>query len=99
MLYEVITQEIAKPSRISYLLRRLFAWLESEEARRLHPVAVAGELHYRLLQIYPFEVDSGRAARLFVSYWLMGQGYLPAVLHAQDRQRYFKALAESYNFV
>lgn len=83
--------EVAKASRVSYLLRKLFAWLESEEARRLHPIRVAGEAHYRLLLVSPFEDCSGPVARLFTSYLLFSHGLLPAIVHARDRQRYYEA--------
>jgi len=82
--------EIAKPSRVSYLLRRLFAWLESEEARRLHPLRVAGEAHHRLVLISPFEDCSGQVARLYTNYLLLSKGFLPAIIHAKDRQRYYE---------
>ncbi len=86
--------DIAKPSRISYLLRKLFAWLHSEEARRLHPIQVAGHVHHTLLRVWPFEVNSGAITRMYCNLLLQAYGYLPAVVHARDRQRYFRALAQ-----
>jgi Fic family protein len=83
--------EIARPSRISYMLRKLFAWLESEEARRQHPIHVAAEIHYRLITIGPFEDYSGPVARLFSTAYLLSRGYMPAIIHAQDRQRYYES--------
>ncbi|MDY0059625.1 MAG: Fic family protein [Myxococcota bacterium] len=87
--------EVVKPSRISYLLRRLFSWVDSEDARRLHPIRVAGEILYRLVTTSPFEDCSGQVARLFASGHLMAHGYLPAIVHAQDRQRYYEAFVSS----
>lgn len=87
--------EIAKPSRISYLLRKLFAWIHSEEARRLHPIQVAGHVHHGLLRTWPFEVNTGPITRMYTNLLLQAGGYLPVVIHARDRQRYFRALGEA----
>ena len=83
--------EVAKADRVSYLVRRLLAWVGSEEARRLHPIRVAGEAPYRLLLVSPFEDCSGPVARLFTSSLLFSHGLLPAIVHARDRQRYYEA--------
>jgi Fic family protein len=83
--------EIAEPSRISYLLRKILAWSVSEDALREHPIEVACRVHWELIHIYPFEKNTGRVGRLLLNYMLLREGYAPAVIHAQDRQRYYEA--------
>jgi Fic family protein len=83
--------EIADASRISYLLRRAFSWVGSEEATREHPLAVAARVHYEFVRAFPFERNSGRVGRLLLNYMLLREGLTPAVIHAQDRQRYYDA--------
>ena len=90
-LHRSYFHEIAKPSRISYLLRRLLAWLGSEEARRYHPILVAAQAHFRMIRIYPFESNTGRVCRLFMNHLLISKGYVPAIIHARDRQRYYQS--------
>ena len=56
---------------------------------------IAARAHYYLLRIYPFPVDSGKAARLFMNLLLMRSGLPPAILHSTERQRYYEALKGS----
>src|SRR5208337_1021217 len=45
------------------LIDGLIAWLNSEAARQMHPVLVAGIAHYELVRIHPFVDGNGRTAR------------------------------------
>ncbi len=83
--------EIADANRISYLLRKILNWAISEDAQRDHPIEVACRVHYEFIHIFPFEKHSGRVGRLLLNYMLLREGFLPAVIHAQDRQRYYDA--------
>lgn len=83
--------EIAEPSRISYLLRKVLGWAVSEDALRDHPIEIACRVHWEFIHIYPFEQNTGRVGRLLLNYMLLREGYAPSVIHAQDRQRYYEA--------
>ena len=95
-LHRLYFHEISAPDKISYKMRQLMQWLESEDTRRLsHPTRVASKTHYQLLQIFPYPKPSGKVARLVMNLMLMHEGYPPAILHATDRQRYYDALKTS----
>src|SRR5512138_3741500 len=87
-LHRTYYHEIAPPEKISYRMRKLVEWLDTDEARRTHPVHLAAKAHYRLLAIYPWPRNNGRVARLLQNLVLVRGGYLPAVIHATERQRY-----------
>lgn len=82
--------EIAEPNRISYLLRKLYSWLETEDAKLAHPVEIAARVHYEFIHIFPFDKNAGRVARTLLSHMVMVAGYPPVIIHANDRQRYYE---------
>ena len=47
------------------------------------------------MQIFPFVEKTGKLARLLGNYILMKRGYLPVIIHAADRQRYYESLRGS----
>lgn len=57
-----------------------------------HPIQIAIQVHYRLTQIWPFHKYSAAVARLVANQILVGNGYSPAILHAQERQRYYHVM-------
>jgi Fic family protein len=73
-------------------MRKLDEWLKSEEFQELHPITRATKAHFRLLNIYPWTKNSGKVARLLMNYILIRHGYLPAVIHSIERQRYYEVL-------
>ena len=83
--------DIVDAGRISYLLRKTLTWAVSEDAEREHPIDVACRVHYDVIHVYPFEKNTGRVARLLLNYMLLRAGYAAAVIHAQDRQRYYES--------
>ena len=58
----------------------------------LHPVAFAGEAHYRLVTIHPFADGNGRTARLLMNLLMLMRGYPPAIIRTRDRLAYIGAL-------
>lgn len=82
------------PKAISYRLRKLVEQLELD-LPRLHPVRAAAAIHHQYINIFPFDQLSGRAARLLMNYWLMREGYPPAIIPASARADYFSALCAS----
>jgi Fic family protein len=91
-IHRLYFHEIAQPDRIAYRMRQIFEWADGQEARQMHPVKFAATLHYELLRAYPFTHHSGKLARLLMNYILLQNGYLPAIIHAVERQRYYESL-------
>jgi len=91
-LHRLYYHEIAPPEKIGYKMRKLGDWLESSEYINLHPIQQGARLQFRLLQAYPWTKNSGKVGRLLTNYILIRQGYLPAVVHSIERQRYYEVL-------
>lgn len=91
-LHRLYFHEIAPPEKISYRMRKLIEWLRSDECRALHPIKRAAQAHQNLISIYPWMKNSGKVARLLMNLLLLRDGYIPAVIHAVDRQRYYDVL-------
>lgn len=51
------------PKEVRPQVERLIAWVNSDAAREMHPVLVAGIAHYELVRIHPFVDGNGRTAR------------------------------------
>ena len=66
---------------VPYLLEDFMKWMNSDEAKEIHPVLKAGIAHYVLVAIHPFVEGNGRATRAFASLVLMKEGY--------DTRRFF----------
>lgn len=60
---------------VPYLLEDFFAWLNSPEAKDIHPIIRAGITHYILVAIHPFVEGNGRTVRAFSTLILMKEGY------------------------
>lgn len=75
-------------NEVPYLLEGFFEWLNSEEAREIHPILRAGIVHYVLVSIHPFVEGNGRASRAFATLVLIKEGY--------DIKRFF-ALEEHFD--
>lgn len=93
-LHRQYFHEIAPPEKISYQMRKLVQWITSDEAKKMHPVKRASFVHHRLISIYPWPKHSGKVARLLMNAMLLKDGFLPAVIHAIDRQRYYEVLRQ-----
>lgn len=74
-------------------MERLVAW--HEQARHMHPIERAAELHTRFVEIHPFVDGNGRTGRLLMNFELMKAGYPPAVIRKEDRLAYYDALDEA----
>jgi len=91
-LHRLYYHEIAPPEKIGYKMRKLGEWLESAEFASMHPILQGVKVQFRLLQAYPWTQNSGKVARLLSNYLLLRAGYVPAVVHSIDRQRYYETL-------
>ncbi len=52
---------------VPYLIEDFFKWLNSAEAKKIHPIFRAAITHYQLAYIHPFTEGNGRTARAMAS--------------------------------
>lgn len=79
--------------KVPELMAEFQTWFTSRH--HIHPVAFAGEVHYRLVSIHPFVDGNGRTARLLMNLLLMMYGYPPAIIRKRDRLAYIGALEKA----
>jgi Fic family protein len=60
---------------VPYLIDDFFEWLNSKDAREVHPILLAGAAHYVLVTIHPFVEGNGRSVRAFANLVLMRENY------------------------
>jgi Fic/DOC family len=91
-LHRLYYHEIAAPEKIAPRIKKLDEWMESRDFSDAHPIVRAAKAHHDLLNIYPWTKNSGKVARLLMNFILIRAGYLPAVIHSIERQRYYESL-------
>ncbi|MDD5307645.1 MAG: Fic family protein [Deltaproteobacteria bacterium] len=94
-LHRSYFHEICAPDAIGPNMRKLVQWLnDPDEAAELHPVLWASKFHYRFMRIFPYADVSGKVGRVMMNMVLIRNGYLPAVIHATERQRYYECIRQ-----
>lgn len=93
-LHRSYFHEIAQPAKIQPALQKVFDLCDSVDFKNAHPIQQATRLHHGFMQVFPFTDNSGRVARLLVNMILFHAGYLPVIIHATDRQRYYESLRQ-----
>lgn len=73
---------------VPYLIDDFFSWLNSDEAKEVHPILRSAIAHYVLVAIHPFVEGNGRTVRAFTQLLLMREGY--------DIKRFF-SLEENFD--
>jgi len=63
------------PIEVPYQMEDFWAWLKGVGKNEIHPVLLAGIVHYELVRIHPFIEGNGRVARAFASLLLVLAGY------------------------
>ncbi len=87
-----------RPEDLPQLMAALEIWAEEARSEGLSAPLLAGLVHYQLAAIHPFSGGNGRTARLCTYFILQRDGYRMKGLlsldeqHAQDPQRYYRAL-------
>jgi Fic family protein len=95
-LHRSYFHEICHPDKISSSMRKLLDWLnDPEDVVSMHPLEWVTEFHYRFMHIFPFVETSGKVGRTMMNAVLIRHGYLPAIIHATERQRYYEAIRQS----
>jgi Fic family protein len=94
-LHRSYFHEIDEPQKILANLKRLVIWLNDPAERdEEHPVLFAAGFHSRFMAVFPFAETSGKVGRAMMNLLLLREGYLPAVIHATERQRYYEVLRQ-----
>lgn len=80
--------------QVPQLMEDFFAFYQASKDR-MHPVALASELHERLVTIHPFTDGNGRTARLLMNLILIRHGYPMTILSSDNdkRHQYYDSLA------
>lgn len=60
---------------VIFQMEDFFEWLNSAEARKIHPVLRAGIAHYYLVSVHPFIEANGRTSRAFATLILFAEDY------------------------
>jgi len=93
-LHRTYFHDIAPPAKVPDQLQKLIDFCNTSEFKEYHPVKQSAVLHYGVMQVFPFTDNSGKVARLLMNLILMRARYLPAIIHAIDRQRYYETLRQ-----
>jgi Fic family protein len=75
------------------LMKEFTEWLNSEQARSLHPVEYATIAHFRFVSIHPFRDGNERTARLLMNLLLLRAGYPIVIISNRIRNDYINAIA------
>lgn len=85
-------------SEVPFLLADFFAWLNSDNARQIHPIIRAAITHYQLVNIHPFIEGNGRTARamatlvLYLAHYDFKKFFSMEQYFDMDVGRYYQAL-------
>ena len=94
-IHRTYFHEIVAPNRISYQMNKLIRDLKTKGFKQFHPVRQAAEIHFKLMNIFPFDEESGKVARLVMNYFILRNGYFPVIIPDIERQHYYDALRVS----
>lgn len=88
--------DYATPDKIIYRMRQIIDWLADPETTKANnPIKVASRVHYDILRVFPFPIDSGKVARLLMNLLIIRSKMPPAIIHSSERQRYYDAIKAS----
>jgi len=73
-------------------MSEFISWLNSTDARSLHPIKYAALAHFKLVSIHPFTDGNGRTSRLLMSLILMRAKYPLIIVNKEEKIPYFRAL-------
>ncbi|HYO74022.1 MAG TPA: Fic family protein [Archangium sp.] len=91
-LHRTYFHEISQPAKIQPALEKLVDYTGSAEYREFHPIKQAAVVQHKFMQIFPFTENSGKVGRMLTNLVLLRSGYMPAIIHSIDRQRYYESL-------
>ncbi len=82
--------EFPEAARVPYLVKNLVDFLNEE--LNVHPVLRAISAHLSFVSIHPYEDSNGRGARVIQNFALEQRRYPPAVIPADEREKYIQVL-------
>lgn len=91
------------PDTVVSLITDLLGWIGGV-GDKLHPVLIAGILHYEFVSIHPFADGNGRLTRLLTMLYLYKKGYglrnvlVPEIYYFANRQDYYNALNQAKTY-
>ncbi|OPY23321.1 MAG: Fic/DOC family protein [Methanobacterium sp. PtaU1.Bin242] len=86
------------PYEVSKQMKNFIEWLETTDTADIHPVIVAGILHYEFVRIHPFVDGNGRTARvlatliLYLKEFDIKRFFTLDEFYDNDRPAYYAAL-------
>ena len=95
-LHRTYFHEINQAEEIRGNMRDFIVWANEEMEKVPHPFSFAARMHHRFMHIFPYPDTSGKVGRAVMNIFLMRNGFLPAVVHATERQRYYEAIRNSH---
>jgi Fic family protein len=93
-LHRTYFHDIFEPAQIEAGLKGVVEFVDNADFRAQHPINQACLFHHEFMKVFPYTDGSGKVGRLVMNYFLIRSGYLPAVIHASDRQAYYEALKD-----
>lgn len=90
--------DFPQPYLVPKLMEDFFIFFQ-ENKEKLHPVAMAANLHQKLVNIHPFVDGNGRTSRLIMNLFLIQNGYPLAIIDSEPSKRtdYYNILADYQN--
>ena len=82
--------DLPEPVAVHRKMDEIGMWLFS--VRTLHPVAVAADVHLRLMAVHPFAMGNGAVARMMMNMILMRSGYPPILFSRREKNEYWQTL-------
>lgn len=83
----------ATPEETPAKMFDLLNWYKNKIAsKKIRPILIASEFHYRFIRIHPFDDGNGRVARILMNFILMQFGYPPVIIKTEDKANYFAVL-------
>ena len=90
-IHRTYFHEIAQPAKIQQALNKVLDYMKAKEKDQ-HVIEFAANVHHRFMRAFPFSQYSGTIGRLLCNFVLIRGEYLPVIIHASDRQRYYESL-------
>ena len=84
------------PAETPAMMNDLMNWYnEASLNKKLQPLEVAAEFHYKFVCIHPFDDGNGRIARLLMNYHLLKNDCPPVIIKTADKKNYLFTLREA----
>ena len=87
------TTILPNPVKVPTLMNEFIAWLKTQE--KVHPAQLAADAHYKFVSIHPFVDGNGRCGRFLMNFFLMKNGYPPAIIKKEERKKYLQSLEKA----